>query len=143
MSFWDQPEHWPGDTAWPKAPGGTVEGTISRMAVMQNRYQRNALCIELDGDGVQRWCNGRLWRALADIRADVGDRIRVTRGPDGEAQPGRSASTSWTVDRLTPAGAPAVQPTWPQQVAPAAAGASGWAAPAFAAPVPDPAGPRW
>lgn len=100
MDFWDDPGNWPGDGSWPSRPGETIEGTVTRMAVRTGRFGRPGLCLELDGDGRERWANSRLWRTLGDARVQVGDRIRVTRGPDEPMRPGQAhASTTWTVER--------------------------------------------
>lgn len=81
-SFWDDPASWPA-SAWPAQPGASITGTITRMAVRQSRYGRLALCVELDGDGKERWCNTGLWRELGAARVELGDRIVVTRKDDG------------------------------------------------------------
>ena len=119
MSFWDDPQNWPGDDSWPRMAGEMVEGTITRMAVRQGRYGRLALCVELDGDGRERWANSRLWRTLADARIEPGDRVRITRGPDEPRGDGQRPATSWRVERSTaiaPPPAAAQQatggPTW-------------------------------
>lgn len=117
MSFWDDPAHWPGDGSWPRVPGESVEGKITRMEVATGTYGRLSLCVELDGDGRKRWANARLWRTLADSRADIGDRVRITRGQDEPRGDGQRPASTWRVERLQPA--PAQQtaarqggPTW-------------------------------
>jgi hypothetical protein len=130
MSFWDDPKNWPTGAAWPAEPGGWVDGTVTRMELHQSRYGRAQLVVELDGDGLKRWCNGRLWRTLGDARVEVGDRIRVTRGPDEPTSaPGAKPATTWNVERIQPP-------------APAAPGVLKWGA---AAPAPQTAatGPTW
>lgn len=153
MSFWDDPRNWPGQGAWPATPGETIEGTITRMELQQSRYGRNQLVVELDGDGVKRWCNGRLWRTLADARVDVGDRVRVTRGHDEPVPGGQKPASTWVVERLqpTPATARAAgygqapqaaqQPQWAAQ-APQAPPQPQWGPPA-PAPAPAPAQQQW
>lgn len=111
MSFWDDPAHWPGDGSWPRVAGEAVEGTITRMAVRNGSYGRLSLCVELDGDGRERWCNSRLWRTLADARIEPGDRVRVTRGPDEPSGNGQSRpATTWRVERLQHAPPTLAQP---------------------------------
>lgn len=113
MGFWDDPTHQPPAGAWP------AEGVITRMQVMQSSYGRLALCVELDNDGRQRWCPTRMWRAFADARADVGDRVSVSRGPDMPPRiPGGEPVRSWQVEKTAPPGRTG-SPTWP---APSGAG---------------------
>jgi hypothetical protein len=130
VSFWDDPQHWPGDGSWPRTPGEEVEGTITRMAVMMGRFARLSLCVELDGDGRQRWANARLWRAIGELRAEVGDRIRVTRGADDSTvQPGASGKlpSTWKVERLPARPAAGAQPVgyWGDGQAAGATGQTG------------------
>lgn len=101
MGFWDDPANWPSNGAWPNRPGETVEGTVTRMELGQSRYGRAQLVVELDGDGVKRWCNARLWRCLGDARIEPGDRVRVIRGPDDpNSGQGQRPGSTWTVERL-------------------------------------------
>lgn len=101
MSFWDDPRNQPSSGAWPAA------GTISKLAVLESpRFARLTLCVELDNDGRQRWCSSRLWRAIAESRADVGDHITVTRGPD-EPNPAGQPISTWIVQRSSAAQIPA------------------------------------
>jgi hypothetical protein len=122
--FWDDPKNWPTGAAWPAEPGGWVDGTVTRMELHQSRYGRAQLVLELDGDGLKRWCNGRLWRTLGDARVEVGERIRVTRGPDEPTSaPGAKPATTWTVKRIQPPAAPTGPPVvlkWGAAAAPAA-----------------------
>ncbi len=127
MSFWDNPKNWPGTDSWPAEPGGIVQGTITRMAIKQSRYGRAQLVVELDSDGIVRWCNSRLWRTFGDARIEPGDSVRVTRGPD-EDRGGEKPATTWRVERLQPA--------------PAAGRPTSWGAAAPATPQPQP-GPTW
>jgi hypothetical protein len=144
---WDDPGSWPGSVMWPN-PGGSLEGTVTRMAILpRSSFGRTEtrLCIELDGDGVQRWANNRLWRTIGDARVMPGDRVRITRGPDEpNPSPGGKPFSTWTVERLQPGQPPQTAPAAPQ-TAPAAQ--AGWGAPqapqaAPAAPA-APAGPSW
>lgn len=110
---WDDPRNWPGDTSWPGFPGESLEGRVTRMSVRPGSYGRLSLCVELDGDGRERWCNSRLWRCLGEARVQVGDMIRVTRGKDDPPRPGQARpSTTWTVERLRPQPS---KPPWGQQ----------------------------
>lgn len=110
-SFWDTPGNTPPSGSWPIPNGPPVEGTITRMTVEQSRYGRPSLCVELDGDGVKRWCGMRLWRALAELRVEIGERVRVSRLPDEPAAgEGQRGASRWRVERLTVPQAPA--PTW-------------------------------
>jgi hypothetical protein len=117
MGFWDDPANWPSGNGWPARPGDTVEGTVTRMELQQSRYGRQQLVVELDGDRVKRWCNGRLWRCLGDARIEPGDRIRVTRGPDDPSGGGEKPGSTWIVERIPvptappPTGGPA-RDTW-------------------------------
>lgn len=125
---WDDPGSWPAGGSWP-APGGSIEGTVTRIAILPRSAfgkTEERLCVELDGDGVQRWCNNRLWRTVGEARIVPGDRVRITRGPDQPNPTGARPITSWTVERL--------------QQAPPAPAASGWGA--AQAPVQQ-AGPSW
>ena len=94
MSFWDDPASWP-MSAWPAQPGASVTGTVTKMAVRQSRYARLTLCIELDGDGKERWCSTGLWREMGAARVEPGDRITVTRADNG------TDGAKWTVVRQT------------------------------------------
>ena len=85
---WDDPGNWPGDMSWPARPGDAVEGRVTRMEVRTGRFGRPSLCVELNSDGRQRWANSRLWRALGELRVQVGDVVKVTRGQDVPPQPG-------------------------------------------------------
>jgi hypothetical protein len=78
---------------------------------------RLALCVELDGDGRERWANSRLWRTLADARIEPGDRVTITRGPDESRGDGQRPATTWRVERsaaMAPAAALQATggPTW-------------------------------
>lgn len=103
MSFWDAPSSWPADS-WPSAPGVSVAGTVTRMAVRQSRYGRLTLCVELDGDGKERWCSTGLWRSMGIARVEPGDTIRVTRHDDGQG------GARWDVTKGAPE-APSAVPT--------------------------------
>lgn len=125
MGFWDDPASWPSDGSWPGNPGGSIEGTVTKLAVLMGRYGRLSLCVELDNDGRQRWANSRLWRTMGDARIETGDRVRITRGPD-EPNPGGKPSSTWTVERLAPTPS-SVATAWPAQAqAPAAAAGPTW-----------------
>ena len=96
MTFFDQPDHRPPSTRI--EVGESVTGTLSMLKIATNMRGEMALVWAVDG-GPERWANKRLWRAMADSRVDVGDRITITRGPD-EERPGQAmAATTWTVER--------------------------------------------
>jgi hypothetical protein len=145
---WDDPGAWPGSVMWPSS-GGTVEGVVTRMAVLpRSSFGRteSRLCIELDGDGVQRWANNRLWRTLGDARVMPGDRVRITRGPDEpNPSPGGKPFSTWTVERLQPTQPPAQAPQagWGAQQGPAPAPSPWGAQQAPQQPPAAPAGPSW
>ena len=103
MSFWDDPQSWPA-SAWPSQPGGTVTGTVTKMAVRQSRYARLTLCVELDGDGKERWCSTGLWREMGAARVEPGDRITVTRTDNGDG------GARWTVTKTSAPAEPAAPP---------------------------------
>ena len=114
MGFWDDPTHWPSDGSWPTIPGETVEGTITRMGIRPSRYGRLQLCIELDGDGRERWCNARLWRTIGMLAPEVGERIIVTRGPDEPTLPGSTGRppSTWIVEKVGSKTKPPTGPSW-------------------------------
>lgn len=121
-SFWDIPGNTPPSGSWPIPDGPPVEGTITRLVVETSRYGRPSLCVELDGDGMKRWCGMRLWRALAELRVDIGERIRVTRLPDEPGAPGERPTPRWRVERVAaPAPVPQASAWGPPPGQPAAA----------------------
>ena len=109
MGFFDNPQHRPPSTRIDV--GETVEGVITQLGMDTNLRGALTLVYALDS-GPKRWANKRLWRTMADARIDVGDRVRITRGPD-EDTGGSMPATSWTVERL------AAGPTTRPQPAPA------------------------
>lgn len=113
MTFWT-PDHTPPAGSWPAPDGPPKEGTVTRLGVELSRYGRPSLCVELDGDGVKRWCGMRLWRGFAELRVEVGERVRVTRLTDEPATaPGQRPGSRWLVERLPTATPPTVTAgTW-------------------------------
>jgi hypothetical protein len=86
-------------------PGETVAGTITGLGFEVDREGQRTLVWTLDG-GRPRWANKGLWRAMAQARLQVGDHVRITRGPD-QASGGVTRST-WTIERgAAPSPAPA------------------------------------
>jgi hypothetical protein len=85
-------------------PGETVAGLITALAFELDREGQRTLVWTLDG-GRPRWANKGLWRAMAQARLQVGDHVRITRGPDQPS--GGVTRSTWTIDRVTaPAPAP-------------------------------------
>ena len=117
-SFFDDPKHWPDSQTWPATSGGVIEGVVTHLEIATSRFGRLQLAVELDRDGRKRWCNGRLWRAMADARIDIWDRIRVTRGDDDkDGSPGSNGRlpSTWMVERLPMRPAPTAGFAEPQQ----------------------------
>jgi hypothetical protein len=125
MGFFDDPAH---SRSRGMQVGESIEGAITALAIRTNRYGREGLAYELDGDGRVRWAPARLWDAMADLRIDIGDRVRITRGPDEPARGDGKPATTWTIARLP--------------LAPAAP-AAGWGAGTPQARAAVPAGPTW
>ena len=96
MIDWDNPKNLPETAAIPA--GGSVEGTITELGFETNMRGQPTLTYTLD-HGRKRWCNSQLWRTLGHARVQVGDRVRITRGPD-EPSTGQYPRTTWTVERL-------------------------------------------
>ena len=102
MSFWDAPGHLPSTNGNGLAVGEIIEGTLTHLSVeMSPRFQKLQLRWSID-HGMQHWANTSLWRAMAACRVDIGDRIRITRGPDMAPSGTMKPPHTYTVERLTP-----------------------------------------
>jgi hypothetical protein len=115
MGFFDNPEHRPPSSRI--EVGDSVEGQITQLGLETNLRGALTLVYALDS-GPKRWANKRLWRTMADARIDIGDRVRITRGPD-EDTGGSMPATTWTVERLAPGPTQPSQPSQPQVQVPA------------------------
>ena len=98
MGFFDNQAHRPPSTRI--EVGEVVEGVITQLGMDTNMRGQLTLVWSLDS-GPKRWASKRLWRTFADARIDIGDRVRITRGPD-EDTGGTMPAGTWTVERLTP-----------------------------------------
>jgi hypothetical protein len=107
MIDWDDRANHPPSSAI--RPGDTVAGTIMDLHFeLDEKGVEKELVWALD-DGRKRWANRGLWRAIIAARLQVGDHVRITRGPD-QTSNGRTSST-WTIERTpAPMAAPAPAP---------------------------------
>lgn len=113
MIDWDDPQNLPRTSAI--GVGQSVEGVVTALQFEPNMRGAMTLTYTLD-HGIKRWCNSQLWKALGHARIQVGDRVRITRGPD-EPGTGQYPRTTWTVERRQ-APQPVQQPQPPQWAAP-------------------------
>jgi hypothetical protein len=78
-------------------PGDTVAGTIMDIHFELDEDGRQKSLVWALEDGRKRWANVGLWRAIIAARLQVGDHVRITRGPDQTA--GGKTTSTWTIER--------------------------------------------